>query len=81
MIASIPPNLKFQGEVFGDLAEKFIEIKSHLDNWHPIYLPLIFLFKDEASEVGAQEIYSRFIELFGRLVWGNINRLSEFFEP
>ena len=51
--------------VFGDLAEKFIQSLGHLYHRSPIFLPLIFLFKDEASEVGAQEIYGRFIELFG----------------
>jgi len=37
---------------------------SHLDHRSPIFLPLIFLFKDKAGEVSAQEIYSGFIELF-----------------
>lgn len=63
MIASIPPNLKIQGEVFRDLAEKFFNLISHLYHWHPIYMPLIFLFKDKASEIGAQEIDGWLIEL------------------
>ena len=51
--------------VFGDLAEKFIQSLGHFCHRSPIFLPLIFLFKDEASEIGAQEIYGWFIELFG----------------
>jgi len=47
---------------------------SHLDHWSPIFLTLIFLLKNKASEVGAQEIYSRFIKLFSEdfrveIVW------------
>jgi len=50
--------------VFGDLAEKFIQGLRHLDYRSPIFLALIFLFKDKSSEVGTQQVYGRFIELF-----------------
>jgi hypothetical protein len=50
--------------VFGDLAEKFIQGSSHIFYCQSILLPLTFLFKDEAGEMGAQEIYGWFIELF-----------------
>ena len=47
--------------VFGDLTEKYIQGLRHLDYRSPIFLALVFLFKDKSSEAGAQEADGGFI--------------------
>jgi hypothetical protein len=50
--------------VLRNVAEKIIQLGRHSCHRDPIFLALVFLFKDKSNEVGTQEVYGGLIELF-----------------